>query len=59
MDAFVLQGGAFGLCVIMLALLSWIIKDQSKTIRNHLRHIQSRLDSLPCNRGADCPEGKE
>jgi len=39
----------------MVAVLVWIIKDQQKVIRNHLTHIQSRLDSLPCNRGVGCP----
>lgn len=58
MDNVVLQGGAFGLCVLMLSLLSWIIKRQANTIDNHLDHIQTTLDSLPCRTGAQCPEKK-
>jgi len=50
----VLQYGAFGLCVMLIALLSWIVKKQANTIDNHLEGLQRSLDNLPCRRGADC-----
>jgi hypothetical protein len=50
--------GLLALCGSMLGVLSWIIKEQTKTIRNHLIHIQSILDRLPCRSKDKCPEKK-
>ncbi len=58
MDNLVLQGGAFGLCAMMLTLLSWIIKRQANTIDNHLDTIEKTLAGLPCKNQPDCPENK-
>ena len=55
MDNLVLQGGAFGLCVMMFSVLTWIIKKQANTIDNHLDHLQRTVDSLPCKVGEGCP----
>ena len=52
--------GILALCGTMVGVLVWIIKEQSKTIQNHLRHLQSAVDSLPCKTGVGCPvEGEE
>lgn len=48
--------GILALCGAMVGVLVWIIKYQAKIIRNDLTHIQTRLDSLPCSRGAGCSE---
>ncbi len=58
MDNLVLQGGAFGLCVMMFAQLSWIIKKQAKTIDNHLDGIQKTLAALPCKNPTNCTDKK-
>ena len=49
--------GIMALCVTMVGVLVWIVKNQQGTINNHLHHLQSSVDSLPCNRKKTCPEG--
>ena len=48
--------GIMALCGTMVGALVWIIKGQQTTINNHLRHLQSSIDTLPCRTRADCPE---
>ncbi len=50
--------GLLALCGTMVGVLVWIIKEQTKTIRNHLVHIQTILDRLPCRSKDKCPEKK-
>ncbi len=50
--------GLLALCGTMVGVLVWIIKEQTKTIRNHLVHIQSILDRLPCRSKEKCTDEK-
>ena len=50
----VLQAGAFGLCVFLLALMAWIIKKLLNTMTSDLKALQRSVDSLPCRNGT-CP----
>ena len=56
MEQLVLQAGAFGLCVMLIALLSKVVLKQSDTINNHLDSIERSLLSLPCRTDVKCPE---
>ncbi len=51
--------GLLALCGTMVGVLVWIIKEQHKTMRNHLVHIQTILDRLPCRSKDKCPEKKD
>jgi len=43
------------LIAAMGGVLVWIIKAQWKTIHNHLSHMQSSIDRLPCVDPEECP----
>ena len=47
--------GILALCGSMIGVQCWIIKYQAKMIFNDLRHLKSKVDSLPCQPWADCP----
>ncbi len=51
--------GAFALCAAMLATLTWVIKELTGIIKNDLKHVEEKLDSLPCRPGESCPEEKD
>lgn len=55
-----MQYGAFGICVLVIGILGYTVKQLLSTITNHLTHIQTSIDSLPCKNGASCriTEGK-
>jgi len=50
-----MQAGAFGICVIVIGILGYVVKALLGIIGNHLAHIQSSIDSLPCKTGEGCP----
>ena len=50
-----MQAGAFGLCVLVIGILAYTVKTLLGIISNHLSHIQTSIDSLPCKRGEGCP----
>lgn len=54
--------GILALCGTMVGVLVWVIrsqrgtiKDQQKTINNHLHNLQSSIDRLPCRNRPACP----
>ena len=51
-----MQAGAFGLCVLVIGILGYVVKTLLGIIGNHLAHIQASIDSLPCRSGEGCPE---
>lgn len=53
----VLQAGAFGLCVLVIGILAFVVKRLLAIITNHLSHLQTSIDSLPCKTGDGCPMG--
>ena len=51
-----MQAGAFGLCVLVIGILGYVVRTLLGIISNHLAHIQASIDSLPCRSGEGCPE---
>ncbi len=61
----IVQGGALGLCVIMLGVLFWIIKKLFTMLKNdighldkHVKDLKNTVNTLPCQTNK-CPNPTE
>ena len=55
-----MQYGAFGICVLVIGILGYTVKQLLDKIGDRLSHIQASIDTLPCKTGQGCRvmEGK-
>ena len=58
----VVQAGALGLCIVLIGILFWVLKqlltrlvvDLMAILSNDIKHLQRSIDTLPCRSGP-CP----